>query len=169
MLSFQSRSARSAFTLIETLIASAIIALTATGIYYAFLRMNDFAVASRADTSAKIILERAVNLATTSEWRSSVPPILSLTQVPPATPVFKTFNPDTGADSDGSVSLFTDPQNNTVVTGTIYRQVVPYTDPNAKDLGDVYQLTFKLEYKLHKRADEPLTTVYAYYVRACDK
>lgn len=159
-----SRHQQSAFTLMESLIASAIIAITATGAYYAFLKMNDFAVASRCDTAAKVVLERAVNLAMTSDWRAFPPAVLN-----PCTD-FKPFNIDNGADSaDGSVSLFTDPNSNTVIVGNIYRQVLAYPDPAGKPLGDIYRVTFRLDFKQHKRAADPLTSLYAYTVRASDK
>lgn len=69
MLSIRTQSSRSAFTFIESLIATAILAVTSTSVFYAFLRMNDFASTSRCDTAAKVVLERAVNLAMTSDWR----------------------------------------------------------------------------------------------------
>lgn len=47
--------------------------------------------------------------------------------------------------------------------------MVDYPAPIDKPLGDIYRVTFKLDYKAHKRADEPVTTVYAYTVRASDK
>lgn len=147
----------------ESLIATAIIAITATSAYYAFLKMNDFAVASRCDTAAKIALERAVNLAMTSDWRASTPPVLD-----PA-PDFKPFDLNTGADSDGSVSLFMDPASHGVIVGNIYRQVTPYPVPADKLMGDICRVTFRLNFKLHKRADEPVSSMYAYTVRARDK
>lgn len=161
---------RSGFTLIETLIASAIIAITATSVYYAFLRMNNFAVASRCDTAAKIVLERAVNLAMTSDWRATTPPILTLTN-PTTSKPFQPFNVDTGVDDDNAtVSLFTDPNSNSVITGVLSRQVVAYPVPAGKPpLGDLYRVTFRLDFKVHKRADEPVTSVYAYTLRASDK
>ena len=165
------RSQASAFTLVETLIATAIIAISATSIYYAFLRMNDNAVAARCDTTAKLILERAVNLAVTSEWgEAGAPPILALTGND-----FVTFDLTTGADSDGSVSLFDDPNNNTIVTGTLSRQVLVYSASDgsagmtALPLGDVRQATFKLTYKVHKRAMDPVTEAKVYILRASDK
>lgn len=162
-----SRRQTSAFTLIESLIATAIIAVTATSVYYAFLRMNDFAASSRCDTAAKVVLERAVNLAMTTDWRTYTPPILASTDPGGA---FQLFNVDTGENSvDGAVSLFTDPSNASVIVGTLSRSVVDYPAPAGKSLGDLRRLTFKLQYKLHKRADEPMTTLYAYTVRASDK
>lgn len=164
MLSRRKTSRRSAFTLVESLIASAIVALTATSVYYAFLRMNDFAVASRCDTAAKVVLERAVNLAMTSEWRTSPPPILTTTDD------FKAFDPDTGVDSPTArVSLFTDPTNQEVITGILSRKVVSYPTPLDKPLGDLVRITFKLEYRFHKHATDPVTAAYAYTVRASDK
>lgn len=168
--------------MIEMVIAGAILALTVGGFYATFGGANQFAVNSRLQNSAKVILGAALNETLGTSWIKVLarPEVLTpttsfdfSTSVPynlgtvPGFPSVNQLNagisPALGA---GYVSLFTDPSQTTVVQARLERIAVAH--PERSDMMRVgFRLTF---YDTNNTPNmyrgRPIPPVYAYTVIA---
>ncbi len=175
------------FSLVEMLIATAVLAGAAMGIYAVFLRMNEAAADLRFYTSAKQLLERATTQALTVAWTTE----LETTNKRPA--ILTPTGTLSGQDSEGFVvcdidnsstdpaynngiySLFIDPNNNAEgnMACTLHRKVKEVrmlpagsVPPQIDDGKMLLQIAFKVTYTVHGR-QKP--SMYFYTARARSK
>lgn len=168
-LRLRHRRAPRGFSLLELLVATGVLSMVVVGLYAAFLKANEYAVTSRVNTTAKVILERAVNFAATVDWDASMdvrdgsgnyrrPEVLR----PTAKTLYDLDDASQGGTLPalkGQVSLFRDPQQNDVIVGYLSRTV---TEPDALD--PLVQITFTLDnIRSNGRLLPPIST---YTVRA---
>src|SRR5476651_1917477 len=144
-MSKRSSSRKSAgFTLIEMAMATAILALTVGGFYATFGAANQYAINSRLQNSAKVVLGAALNETLGTSWVKAMnlvdmPEVLKPTaafdfasSVPyslaglPESPTISQLNAGiTPAMPNGVVSLFTDPSQTTVIQARLDRIAIP--------------------------------------------
>ena len=148
------------FTLLEMAVATAILALCVGGFYATFGGANRYAVNSRLQNSAKVVLGAAINETLGSTWYKGMnvvdlPEVLkptaafdfanavpySLAAVPENPTVSQLNTGITPSMANGVVSLFTDPSQTTVVQARLDR--IAITHPERSDMMLVgFRLTF---------------------------
>lgn len=154
-----SRRAQAGFSLVELLIAAAILAVTVSGFYLTFGGANELATKSRLNTSAKILLGAAVNEALSSRWSSNYNPEIS--QITSVWAKYDTKNEGLNARpvpraAQGDVSFFTSPSEESVVTGKMERFTTAYTEPGTggRVREDMRVVKFRVKYT-YKGVDSP--------------
>ncbi len=144
-----------AFSLVEMMVAAAILALVVVGFYVTFGGANNLAVQSRLINSSKVILGAALNETLASHWQAGTTPEVVRapfdTVIPYSTqnegknakPAARTDTTPGGTrtNGDGVVGLFTGPDNGEVVIGYLDRIV--HEIPERSDLRSV---TFQIKY-----------------------
>lgn len=148
------------FTMVEMAVAAAILAVTVGGFYATFGGANQYAVNSRLQNSAKVILGAALNETLGTNWIKAMnivdlPEALKPTAsfsfasaVPyslaalPSSPTVSQLNAGiTPAMPNGVVSLFTDPSQTTVIQARLDRIAIVH--PERSDMTLVgFRLTF---------------------------
>jgi prepilin-type N-terminal cleavage/methylation domain-containing protein len=167
-----------AFTLLEMMVASAILAVAIAGIYAAFLRANSLAASSRCITAARYILQRAADQALNLDWSPSqepkdIPAVLRITTEPNPDDEdgWVPFNFDQKMDYDpdlvrkgdydwGEVDLLADPRVNQpaidgftgetprLVTGILLRRCC-YIEGATTNAKTLVRVTFRLKYSVN--------------------
>lgn len=161
-----SRRAQAGFSLVELLIAAAILAVTVSGFYLTFGGANELATKSRLNTSAKILLGAAVNEALSSRWSANFTPEVAQVTTDAqgalfdtknegqnARPVARPANPLTGTNR-GVVNFFTAPNEDSVVVGEMRRFTSEYTEPGGRIRTDMRIVKFRVKYT-YKGVDSP--------------
>ena len=179
------KSASAAFTLLEMAVAAAILAVAVGGFYATFGGANKFAVNSRLQNSAKVVLGAAINETLGSVWykgmntvdlpavlqptaafdfASSVP--YSLAAVPENPTVSQLNAGITPSMANGMVSLFTDPSSTTYIQARLDRICI--THPERSDMMLVgFRLTFVDNNGVDNRFEgRYIPPVYAYTIVA---
>ena len=179
-----SRKKSAGFTLLEMSVAAAILAVTVGGFYATFGGANQYAVNSRLQNSAKVILGAAINETLGTSWikamnfvdlPEAVKPTASFgwgSAVPyslaalPNTPTISQLNAGiTPTMPNGVVSLFTDPSQTTFIQARLDR--IAMVHPERSDMTLVgFRLTFTdngVDNRYRGRYIEP---AYAYTVVA---
>jgi prepilin-type N-terminal cleavage/methylation domain-containing protein len=161
------RRVTAGFSLVELLIAGAILASAAMGIYTVFLRMNEAAADLRFYTSGKLILERAVAQALTVEWTGELettgkrPAILANTN---GNFVVCDIDYD-GTHPGGVYPIYAGPDTTSEnMPCTLYRRVTEVPIAPAGAIGDtkiddgktLLQIAFRLDYTVHGRTKPSL-------------
>jgi prepilin-type N-terminal cleavage/methylation domain-containing protein len=128
----------SGFSLVEVVVAAAVLAIVFMGAMQGFLFANKRAVASRLRTSARAVVQRNIEQALTQKFTISVTPaILAITS-----PTGISYDDDGGGDN--LVSICTeDGTGIATVRGTLTRAVTAVTNPNG---ADIRRVTFTLSY-----------------------
>lgn len=145
------------FTLIEMMIASALLSLTVGGFFATFGSANQYAVNSRLQNSAKVVLGAALNETLGTSWIKVLarPEVLTPTGsfdfssgVPynlgtvPGFPSVNQLNAGISpALGNGCVSLFTDPSQTTVVQARLERIAIAHAERS-----DMMKVGFRLTF-----------------------
>ncbi|MBS0660070.1 MAG: prepilin-type N-terminal cleavage/methylation domain-containing protein [Verrucomicrobia bacterium] len=147
------------FSLVETLVAAAILAITVSGFYLTFGGANELATKARLNTSAKILLGAAVNEALSSRWTATnVPDVARNSSDTTAGELYNTANEGVNARPtarrEGQVAFFTSPTEETVVMGELRKITTDYVEPGGRVRLDMKKVTFKVKYT-YKGVDSP--------------
>ena len=148
--------------MIEMAVSAAILALVVGGFYATFGGANQYAVNSRLNTSAKIVLGSALNEALGTPWTVSVRnPVHFVT----ASPVpYSIANEGVHAlptpRADGEISLFTTPTGEEIVSAQLTRNAQVHPERS-----DMLLITFTITWSYRGKPPQSLS---AYTVVARD-
>lgn len=132
MLKRLSQRSSAGFTLVEMVVSAAILALAVGGFYATFGGANHFAIGSRLNTSAKIVLGAAVNEALGTTWTSSLRKEVHQSTagwVPYSIQNEGRFALPTPR-ADGEISLFTTPGGTEIIPAKLERWVTQHPERN---------------------------------------
>lgn len=145
------------FSLVELMVAAAIMAIAVSGFYLTFGGANQLASRARLNTSAKIILASAINETLGSRWSSNHAPLCSVvTTGTPYSPKNEGQNASPVPRAHGKVSLFTSPNEEVVVEGDLIMISEVYVEPGGRERSDMRRVTFRLTYSYNGVAAPPL-------------
>jgi prepilin-type N-terminal cleavage/methylation domain-containing protein len=173
------------FTMVEMVVAAAILVVTVGGFYATFGGANQYAINSRLQNSAKVILGAALNETLGTTWIKAMnlvdlPEVLKPTStfafssaVPyslaalPSSPTVSQLNAGISPTMpNGVVSLFTDPSQTTVIQARLDRIAIIHPERN-----DMTMVGFRLTFIDSNGVDNQyrgryIAPVYAYTIVA---
>lgn len=132
------------FTMVEMAVATAILALVVGGFFATFGGANQYAIQSRLQNSAKVVLSAALNEALGTAWVSGpVPNEVHQTTSGPV--VYSIRNEGRFAQptprQDGEISLFTTPGGEEIIPATLTRWARPHPERT-----DMLIITFSISW-----------------------
>jgi prepilin-type N-terminal cleavage/methylation domain-containing protein len=170
-----------AFSLVEMMIAAAVLALATGGIYAAFLQANKVAANARSLTAARFILQRAADQALTATWDlnaqapepggggGNLPEFFNpdypaggdVQNQPEPCSVTNNYDPGVEYPPNNEVVLLADPHGDTIITGHLKRQI-SFSDSTTNP-STLIRITFTLEYEVNgiPKTPQQLTVIRA--------
>lgn len=143
-LRFGLRHRRSGLTLVEVMVACAMITLTCTTFMFAFAQLNQMAMVSRLSTGAYAAVQSQIDHINTD---SPFEPQAATPQIPVCL---------TSGTTTTSVNVYQDPISNDTVSGTMTTAVTPvttsYTSGSTTENLYLYQATVTVSYTYRNRS-----------------
>ena len=142
--------------MVEMAVSAAILALVVGGFFATFGGANQFAVNSRLNTSAKVILGSCLNETIGTPWTSTFRKQIHFDTggafVPFSPPNEGIFALPLGSHADGEISLFTTPGGDETVPATLERSAQVLT----AERSDLMVVAFRVRYTYRGVPVQPL-------------